>query len=119
MEDLLLSIVKEAGGTKSYNIKQSAQEAYGKYHNKTKKLNNIFVIRKQRTCSKITLNVLDLLCSQNNLLRTPSHELRTSCFLPLRLSLESKRSKLVSLSLTGLNVSVLAETALNFLRNSF
>lgn len=48
----------------------------------------------------------DLLATQNNLLRTPSHELRTACFLPLKLSLESKKSKLVSLALTGFNVSI-------------
>lgn len=29
MEDLLLNIVKEAGGTKLFNLKQSAQEAHG------------------------------------------------------------------------------------------
>lgn len=47
----------------------------------------------------------DLLCNQNNLLRSPSHELRTACFAPLKSALESKKSKLVSLALTGLNVS--------------
>ncbi|XP_045475918.1 brefeldin A-inhibited guanine nucleotide-exchange protein 3 isoform X2 [Harmonia axyridis] len=73
MEDLLLNIVKESSGSKLSNIKISAQEAH------------------------------DLLASQNNLLRTPSHELRTSCFLPLKLSLESKKSKLVSFALTGFN----------------
>ncbi|KAF2882548.1 hypothetical protein ILUMI_23626 [Ignelater luminosus] len=73
MEDLLLNIIKEASGPKLVGIRQSAQEAH------------------------------DLLCSQNNLLRSPSHELRTACFLPLRLSLETKRSKLVSLALSGLN----------------
>ncbi|XP_063904392.1 brefeldin A-inhibited guanine nucleotide-exchange protein 3 isoform X1 [Zophobas morio] len=73
MEDLLLNIVKEATGTKLANLKQGAQEAH------------------------------DLLCNQNNLLRSPSHELRTSCFVPLKLALESKKSKLVSLALTGFN----------------
>ncbi|EFA08546.2 Brefeldin A-inhibited guanine nucleotide-exchange protein 3-like Protein [Tribolium castaneum] len=73
MEDLLLNIVKESTGTKLSNLKQSAQEAH------------------------------DLLCNQNNLLRSPSHELRTACFIPLKLALESKKSKLVSLALTGLN----------------
>ncbi|CAH0563479.1 unnamed protein product [Brassicogethes aeneus] len=73
MEDLLLSIVKEAGGSKLVNLKQRAQEAH------------------------------DLLSAQNNLMRNSSHELRTACFQPLKLALESKRSKLVALSLTGLN----------------
>ncbi|XP_018563694.1 brefeldin A-inhibited guanine nucleotide-exchange protein 3 isoform X2 [Anoplophora glabripennis] len=73
MEDLLLNIVKEATGSKLNNLKQRAQEAH------------------------------DLLSAQQNLLRSPSHELRSVCFLPLKLALESKRSKLVSLALTGLN----------------
>ncbi|KAL3272753.1 hypothetical protein HHI36_014214 [Cryptolaemus montrouzieri] len=73
MEDLLLNIIKESTGSKLSNIKASAQEAY------------------------------DLLASQNNLLRSPCHELRTACFLPLKLSLESKKSKLVSFALTGFN----------------
>lgn len=30
MEDLLLNIVKEAGGAKLSNVKQAAQESYGK-----------------------------------------------------------------------------------------
>ncbi|CAG9767239.1 unnamed protein product [Ceutorhynchus assimilis] len=73
MEDLLLNVVKEATGSKSSHLKQKAQEAH------------------------------DLLVSQNNLLRNPSHELRSVCFIPLKLALESKKSKLVSLALTGLN----------------
>uniref|UniRef100_A0A6P7F2C8 Brefeldin A-inhibited guanine nucleotide-exchange protein 3 isoform X1 n=2 Tax=Diabrotica virgifera virgifera TaxID=50390 RepID=A0A6P7F2C8_DIAVI len=73
MEDLLLSIVKEAGNVKLYNLKQRAQEAH------------------------------DLLLSQNCLLRSPSHELRSVCFIPLKLSLESKKSKLVSSALSGFN----------------
>ncbi|KAG5876373.1 hypothetical protein JTB14_032185 [Gonioctena quinquepunctata] len=73
MEDLLLNIVKEATGSKLTNLKQRAQEAH------------------------------DLLAAQNHLMRTSSHELRSVCFVPLKLSLESKRSKLVSLALTGLN----------------
>ncbi|KAH1025228.1 brefeldin A-inhibited guanine nucleotide-exchange protein 3 [Dendroctonus ponderosae] len=73
MEDLLLNIVKEANGSKLCHLKQKAQEAH------------------------------DLLASQNNLLRNPSFELRSVCFIPLKLALESKRSKLVSLALTGLN----------------
>ncbi|KAI4456597.1 guanyl-nucleotide exchange factor [Holotrichia oblita] len=47
--------------------------------------------------------ISDLLCSQQSLLRSPSHELRSTCFLPLKLSLESKKSKLISLAVTGLN----------------
>lgn len=56
-------------------------------------------------CGLYNSVIVDLLCNQNNLLRSPSHELRTVCFLPLKLALESKRSKLVSLAVTGLNVS--------------
>ncbi|XP_057667053.1 brefeldin A-inhibited guanine nucleotide-exchange protein 3 isoform X2 [Diorhabda carinulata] len=73
MEDLLLSIVKEAGNCKLTNLKQRAQEAH------------------------------DLLAAQNNLMRNPSYELRSVCFLPLKLSLESKKSKLVTLSVSGFN----------------
>ncbi|CAG9864816.1 unnamed protein product [Phyllotreta striolata] len=73
MEDLLLNIAKEAGNSKLTDLKQRAQEAY------------------------------DLLSAQNNLMRSPSHELRSICFRPLKLSLESKKSKLVALSLTGFN----------------
>lgn len=51
-------------------------------------------------------SIADLLAAQNNLLRNPSFELRSVCFIPLKLALESKRSKLVSLALTGLNVCV-------------
>ncbi|KAJ8951561.1 hypothetical protein NQ318_020436 [Aromia moschata] len=73
MEDLLMNVAKEATGSKLTNLKQRAQEAH------------------------------DLLSAQTNLLRNPSHELRSVCFLPLKLALESKKSKLVSLALTGLN----------------
>ncbi|KAK4874079.1 hypothetical protein RN001_013439 [Aquatica leii] len=73
MEDLLLNIIKEGSGPKLVSLRQSAQEAH------------------------------DLLCSQNNLLRNPSHELRTACFLPLKIALDTKRSKLVSLALSGFN----------------
>ncbi|CAH1154457.1 unnamed protein product [Phaedon cochleariae] len=59
----------------------------------------LYVFNKNCNSSFVT----DLLAAQNNLLRNPSHELRAACFLPLKLALESKRSKLVSLSLTGLN----------------
>ncbi|KAL1497847.1 hypothetical protein ABEB36_008734 [Hypothenemus hampei] len=73
MEDLLINIAKEASSSKLSLLKQKAQEAH------------------------------DILASQNNLLRTPSYELRAVCFIPLKLALESKRSKIVSLALTGLN----------------
>ncbi|XP_066139724.1 brefeldin A-inhibited guanine nucleotide-exchange protein 3 isoform X1 [Euwallacea fornicatus] len=73
MEDLLLNLVKEANSSKLSHLKQKAQEAH------------------------------DLLASQNNLLRNPSYELRSICFVPLKLALESKRSKVVALALTGLN----------------
>lgn len=92
MEDILLNIVKEATGSKLSSLKQSAQEANGSNH-----IRRMFPL--------VIVRFVDLLCSQNNLLRSPSHELRTVCFLPLRLALESKRSKLVSLALTGFNVS--------------
>lgn len=93
MEDILLNIVKEATGSKLSNLKQSAQEANGNQWFPPE-----FPVYN-------TLLIVDLLCNQNNLMRSPSHELRTVCFLPLKLALESKRSKLVSLALTGLNVS--------------
>ncbi|KAF5291462.1 hypothetical protein FQR65_LT01774 [Abscondita terminalis] len=73
MEDLLLNIIKEGTGPKLVSLRQGAQEAY------------------------------DLLCSQNNLLRNPSYELRAACFSPLKIALDSKRSKLVTLALSGLN----------------
>ncbi|XP_060521319.1 brefeldin A-inhibited guanine nucleotide-exchange protein 3 [Cylas formicarius] len=73
MEDLLLNLVKEAGNSKLTHLKQKAQEAH------------------------------DLLASQNNLMRNPSYELRSACFVALKLALESKRSKLVSLALGGFN----------------
>lgn len=50
--------------------------------------------------------VADLLAAQNNFSRNSSHELRSVCFSPLKLALDSKKSKLVSLALTGLNVSI-------------
>lgn len=96
MEDLLLNIVKEANSTKLTNLKQRAQEAHGKLF--------VYVLRTNRTLTFLFV-ILDLLAAQNNLLRNPSHELRSVCFLPLKIALESKKSKLVSLALTGLNVS--------------
>lgn len=95
MEDLLLNIVKEASGTKLSNLKQSAQEAHGKLDDIHLEAFQLFIYN---SCT-------DLLCNQNNLLRSPSHELRTACFVSLKQALESKKSKLVSLALTGLNVS--------------
>lgn len=90
MEDLLLNLIKEATGSKLLSIRQSAQEAHGMTHSPIYHILNFIIA--------------DLLCSQNNLLRNPSHELRSACFLPLRLALETKRSKLLSLALSGLNV---------------
>lgn len=103
MEDLLLNIVKEATGAKLNAIKQSSQEAYGKAYNKF-----CGTIRKTHAYLYFYIFFVfpDLLCSQHSLLRSPSHELRTACFTPLRLSLESKRSKLVTLALSGFNVSI-------------
>lgn len=41
MEDLLLTIVKDAQGTKLANLKQAAQIAHGKFLSKTLRYNQI------------------------------------------------------------------------------
>lgn len=64
-----------------------------------------FAKRKCSLAQLILRYILDLLCSQNNLLRNPSYELRAACFLAFRLALDTRKSKLVPLALTGLNVS--------------
>lgn len=101
MEDLLLNLLKEANGAKCASIRHTAQAAYG-------------MITKSSSChdksaylTHFILCVSDLLCTQNNLLRNPSYELRAACFSAFRLALDTKRNKLVTLALTGLNVSVL------------
>ncbi|XP_025836483.1 brefeldin A-inhibited guanine nucleotide-exchange protein 3 isoform X2 [Agrilus planipennis] len=73
MEDLLQNLIKEASGPRLSSIRQSAQEAH------------------------------DLLTSQNNLLRNPSFELRAACFNSFRHAFETKRSKLVTMAITGFN----------------
>lgn len=60
------------------------------------------------TCirSVITLfSFIDLLQSQQSLLRDPAHELRSKCFGVFQTALETRKSKFVSLALTGLHVS--------------
>lgn len=97
MEDLLLNIVKEASGPKLLSLKQSAQEAHGKP--------TTVICKKNTYCTVTYVYFVDLLNSQcTGLLRSPSYELRSICFKPLRLALESKRTKLVSLALNGLHV---------------
>ncbi|BES88159.1 Domain of unknown function (DUF1981) [Nesidiocoris tenuis] len=71
MEDLLQQIINECSNNKLANLKSSAQGAY------------------------------DLLLSQQSLLRDPAHELRDKCFAVFQTALETKKSKFVSLALSG------------------
>ncbi|KAL1122023.1 hypothetical protein AAG570_003429 [Ranatra chinensis] len=73
MEDLLLQIVNESSSPKFASLKTSAQSAY------------------------------DLLQCQQALIRDPAHELRAKCFTVFQTALETKKSKFVSLALTGLH----------------
>lgn len=71
MEDLLLQISNECSNNKLSQLKTSSQTAY------------------------------DLLQNQNSLLREPAHELRAKCFNVFQIALETKKSKFVSLALSG------------------
>lgn len=71
MEDLLLQISNECSNNKLSHLKTASQAAY------------------------------DLLQSQSSLLREPAHELRAKCFSVFQIALETKKSKFVSLALSG------------------
>ncbi|XP_026279245.2 brefeldin A-inhibited guanine nucleotide-exchange protein 3 [Frankliniella occidentalis] len=73
MEDLLLQLGKEASGAKLAPLRAAAQEAY------------------------------DFLGRQSVLMHDPAYELRAKCLLPLQIALDTKRSKFVALSLSGLH----------------
>uniref|UniRef100_A0A182PX17 SEC7 domain-containing protein n=1 Tax=Anopheles epiroticus TaxID=199890 RepID=A0A182PX17_9DIPT len=73
MEELLMSIVKEATGSKLQNLKQAAQIAHEK------------------------------LSRQHGMHRDPSYELRSVCFTALQMALETKRPKFVTYGLNGLH----------------
>ncbi|XP_053678294.1 brefeldin A-inhibited guanine nucleotide-exchange protein 3 [Anopheles nili] len=73
MEELLLSIVKEATGSKLQNLKQAAQIAHEK------------------------------LSRQHGMHRDPSYELRSVCFTALQMALETKRPKFITYGLNGLH----------------
>uniref|UniRef100_A0A182N0W9 SEC7 domain-containing protein n=1 Tax=Anopheles dirus TaxID=7168 RepID=A0A182N0W9_9DIPT len=73
MEELLMSIVKEATGSKLQNLKQAAQIAHEK------------------------------LSRQHGMHRDPSYELRSVCFTALQMALETKRPKFITYGLNGLH----------------
>ncbi|XP_021695176.1 brefeldin A-inhibited guanine nucleotide-exchange protein 3 [Aedes aegypti] len=73
MEELLMTIVKEATGSKQQNLKQAAQIAH------------------------------DKLLRQHGIHRDPSYELRSVCFTALQMALETKRPKFVTYGLNGLH----------------
>ncbi|XP_058064103.1 brefeldin A-inhibited guanine nucleotide-exchange protein 3 [Anopheles bellator] len=73
MEELLMTIVKEATGSKLQNLKQAAQIAQEK------------------------------LSRQHGLNRDHSYELRSVCFTALQMALETKRPKFVTYGLNGLH----------------
>uniref|UniRef100_A0A182MKZ8 SEC7 domain-containing protein n=1 Tax=Anopheles culicifacies TaxID=139723 RepID=A0A182MKZ8_9DIPT len=73
MEELLMSIVKEAIGSKLQNLKQAAQIAHEK------------------------------LSRQHGMHRDPSYELRSVCFTALQMALETKRPKFITFGLNGLH----------------
>ncbi|XP_052900381.1 brefeldin A-inhibited guanine nucleotide-exchange protein 3 [Anopheles moucheti] len=73
MEELLMSIVKEAIGSKLQNLKQAAQIAHEK------------------------------LSRQHGMHRDPSYELRSVCFTALQMALETKRPKFITYGLNGLH----------------
>lgn len=72
MEDVLHKIGKESSGQRHPSLRRACQDA------------------------------LDMLASQQALIRNPPYEVRQKCFDVLQLALESKEKKLVSLSLTGM-----------------
>lgn len=94
------SLIKYCQGSKQYEIDQFETE--GTRGTRYVLSNNM---KHSLTHGLIMFYFSDLLAAQNNFMRNPSHELRSVCFTPLKLALESKKSKLVSLALTGLNVS--------------
>ncbi|XP_050521238.1 brefeldin A-inhibited guanine nucleotide-exchange protein 3 isoform X2 [Daktulosphaira vitifoliae] len=73
MEDLLVQLSKDAANSKFSSLSQSATEAY------------VFLEKQQGT------------------LRDPAHELRAKCLIVFKQAFETKKSKLVSHALSGLN----------------
>lgn len=101
MEELLLDIIKESNGLKGGQLREACQNAYGKliYLQYFIKHTNSMCLLFVTLC-----NIVDLLSTQQGTTRDPSHELRRVCFLPLQIALETKRPKLISLSLNGFHV---------------
>jgi brefeldin A-inhibited guanine nucleotide-exchange protein 3 len=97
MEDLLQSIIKESSSKQHQNLKQAAQIAHGKARRGRDQLD-----------IKGTFDLSDKLFRQHgiNRERAPPYELRSVCFIALKMALDSKRSNLITLGMNGMHVSV-------------
>lgn len=102
MEELLLDVMKESSGPKGAQLRETCQAAYGKILSAC----GAFILYDIHTYMyvKFYISILDLLSTQQGTTRDPSHELRRVCFVPLQIALETKRPKLISLSLNGFHV---------------
>lgn len=98
MEELLLDIIKESNGLKGGQLREACQNAYGDLY-------TMVLLQEFGLIFVMLCNILDLLSTQQGTTRDPSHELRRVCFLPLQIALETKRPKLISLSLNGFHVN--------------
>lgn len=58
--------------------------------------------------NKFNASHTDKLYRQHGMHRDPSHELRSVCFIALKMALDSKKSNLISLGLNGMHVSNLS-----------
>jgi hypothetical protein len=110
MEDLLQNIIKECSGKQLQNLKQAATIAYGRkvfffFLPLTPKL--LIEFFSFFLFLPLAFDLADKLYRQHGMHRDPSHELRSVCFIALKMALDSKRSNLISLGLNGMHVSLL------------
>lgn len=56
--------------------------------------------------SILCIALTDKLYRQHGMHRDPSYELRSVCFIALKMALDSKKSNLITLGLNGMHVSV-------------
>ena len=98
MEDLLETLSKEAINYKSSPVHNAAVDAQSKFV-----INQVFTLPLDSLQLSFSIIAALLECQQCNT-RDPAHTLRARCFHAFKLAFETKRAKLVALSISGIYV---------------